>query len=110
VVYIDSFATQATSDALTLRDGQIDLSPVIATLSGTYTTLPGPYSSMTSNLYARFITNPTTNSAGFSISYKTTTTCEYLLRGSVAAGLCLNPALGLFNVNLWGYFFLPKHG
>lgn len=73
---IDSFVSESSGDVLYLRDGQLDASALIASLSGSYTTLPGPFASQAQYLYLRFITNSATVYTGFSVSYKITTTGE----------------------------------
>lgn len=74
VLFIDSFTLETSNDILYIRDGQLDASTLIASLSGTYTTPPGPYASMGQYLYLRFVSSAATVYAGFSVSYKITTT------------------------------------
>lgn len=69
----DYFNTQTGSDFLYIYDGSNSaVYPLLDTLHGSYSPVPGPYSSTQRYMFLRFTSDASTNSAGFSATYKST--------------------------------------
>jgi hypothetical protein len=72
----DFFNIVSNRGIVTLYDGPDDNSPLIATLTGTYSQLPKGFTTTAEYMFVKFTNNATTNFLGFSATYRTTTTSE----------------------------------
>lgn len=72
VVVIDfsHFATEPCCDFVTIYDGYNMKSPLIVSLSGTFSTPPTGYTSSQQHMYVRFTTDASINAPGFSATFK----------------------------------------
>lgn len=68
------FVTQSTYDLVYIYDGDNVAAPLIATLSGSYTTPPRGYRTSQQYMLVRFTSNSASNFRGFSAVYRSSLT------------------------------------